>query len=105
VFQPHRYTRTADLGPAFGVPLAGADHVIVTDIYSAGEQPIIGVSGRVVVQATEAAGGSAAFVRVLADVPGHVASIAAEGDTVLLLGAGDITTIAAEVTKAIEASP
>lgn len=105
VFQPHRYTRTADLGPAFGVPLARADHVIVTDIYSAGEQPIIGVSGRVIVQATEAAGGSASFVRVLADVPEHVASIAANGDTVLLLGAGDITTIAAEVTKAIGGTP
>lgn len=105
VFQPHRYTRTADLGPAFGVPLARADHVVVTDIYSAGEQPIIGVSGRVVVQATEAAGGTASFVRVLADVPEYIASIATEGDTVLLLGAGDITTIAAEVTKAIGASP
>lgn len=104
VFQPHRYTRTADLGPEFGVPLARADHVIVTDVYAAGEQPMIGVSGRLVARAVEAAGGVVTYVPILSDVPSHVADIAEPGDTVLLLGAGDITVIAGPVTRAIEAT-
>lgn len=103
VFQPHRYTRTADLGPEFGAPLARADHVIVTDVYAAGEQPIIGVSGRLVSRSVEAAGGAATYVPILSDVPARLADLAGPGDTVLLLGAGDITVLAGPVTRAIEA--
>ncbi|VAW07320.1 UDP-N-acetylmuramate--L-alanine ligase, partial [hydrothermal vent metagenome] len=103
VFQPHRYTRTADLAPDFGAPLALADTVIVTDIYAAGEQPIIGVSGRLVVQATDAAGGEVQFVPRITDVAAVVSDLVEPGDTVLLLGAGDITSIASEVALAIEA--
>src|SRR5205085_5036050 len=43
-FQPHRYTRTASLMDAFGPALAGADHVVLTDIYAASEDPIPGVT-------------------------------------------------------------
>ena len=43
-FQPHRYTRTAALMHAFGPSLAGADHIVLTDIYSAGEDPMPGVT-------------------------------------------------------------
>ncbi len=103
VFQPHRYTRTADLAPHFGAPLALADSVFVTDVYAAGEQPIIGVSGRLVVQATEAAGGDVQFVPRLSDVPAAVAGVVEPGDTVLLLGAGDITSVSSDVAIAIEA--
>jgi UDP-N-acetylmuramate--alanine ligase len=103
VFQPHRYTRTADLGPEFGAPLAGADHIIVTDVYAAGEQPMIGVSGRLVARSAEAAGGDVQYVPMLSDVPRAVAAQVRPGDTVLLLGAGDITTLAGPVTRAIEA--
>ncbi len=103
VFQPHRYTRTADLAPQFGAPLALADTVIVTDVYPAGERPMIGVSGRLVAQATEAAGGTVRYIPRLSDVPEAVASDARPGDVLLLLGAGDITSIATDVAKAIEA--
>jgi UDP-N-acetylmuramate--alanine ligase len=103
VFQPHRYTRTADLAPEFGAPLALADAVFVTDVYAAGEQPIIGVSGRLVVEATEAAGGTVRFVPRITEVAHAVAEIAKPGDTVLLLGAGDITSVASEVALAVEA--
>jgi UDP-N-acetylmuramate--alanine ligase len=102
VFQPHRYSRTADLGPRFGAPLALADEVIVTDIYPAGESPIIGVTGRIVAQSVEAAGRPARYVPRLADVPDAIVDIAAEGDTVLLLGAGDITSITGDVAGAID---
>ena len=104
VFQPHRYTRTADLAPDFGAPLALADSVIVTDVYAAGERPIIGVSGRLVVQATEAAGGNVDFVPRLTDVPAAVAEIVHDGDTILLLGAGDITSIVSDVALAVGAA-
>lgn len=102
VFQPHRYTRTADLGPRFGASLALADEVIVTDVYSAGEHPIIGVSGLLVAQSVGAAGVDAAYVARIADVPAAVVDVVAEGDTVLLLGAGDIASVAPDVATAIE---
>jgi UDP-N-acetylmuramate--alanine ligase len=105
VFQPHRYTRTADLGPDFGAPLARADVVVVTDVYGAGEDPIIGVSGRLVATAAEAAGGSVRYVPRLTDVPDVIADLATGGDTVLLLGAGDITSIAGPVAQAIGRRP
>ena len=48
VFQPHRYTRTRDLLDAFGAALGGADEVVLTDIYAAGETPIPGVTAEAV---------------------------------------------------------
>jgi UDP-N-acetylmuramate--alanine ligase len=102
VFQPHRYTRTADLGPQFGEPLALADHVIVTDVYAAGEVPIIGVSGRIVSEAAVAAGADTTYVQNLTDVGAMVADLVEPGDTVLLLGAGDITSLAQPIALAIE---
>jgi UDP-N-acetylmuramate--alanine ligase len=103
VFQPHRYTRTADLGPQFGEPLALADQVIITDVYAAGEVPIIGVSGRIVAEASEAAGAVTSYVPNLSDVGDVVASVVLAGDTVLLLGAGDITSAAQSIALAIRA--
>lgn len=103
VFQPHRYTRTADLGPQFGEPLALADRVVVTDVYAAGEVPIIGVSGRIVAAASEAAGATTTYVPSLSDVGHTVADLAEPGDTVLLLGAGDITSAVRSIALAIQA--
>ena len=104
VFQPHRYTRTADLAPGFGAPLALADQVIVSDIYAAGERPIIGVTGRLVSQSVDAAGGTVAFIPRLTDIPDAVAAAAEPGDVILLLGAGDISSISGDVVLAIEAA-
>ena len=102
VFQPHRYTRTADLAPLFGSPLARADRVFVTDVYAAGEPPIIGVSGRIVAEAVEAAGGRASFVPRIADVAERLYTVINPGDTVLLLGAGDINSIVKDIVSVIE---
>jgi UDP-N-acetylmuramate--alanine ligase len=101
VFQPHRYTRTAELAPEFGRPLALADRVLVTDVYSAGEPPMPGVSGRLVVEAVAAAGGSVEYVPLLSDVPAMLKPQVREGDLVLLLGAGDITAYADDITAAV----
>ena len=51
VFQPHRFSRTAALAAEFGSAFADADVLIVTDVYSAGEPPVPGVSGRLVADA------------------------------------------------------
>jgi UDP-N-acetylmuramate--alanine ligase len=93
VFQPHRYTRTANLAPAFGAPLSTADRVIVTDIYSAGEQPQPGVTGRIVAEAVAASGGRVDYVPRLGDVPAIVSPELEAGDTVVLMGAGDVARI------------
>lgn len=103
VFQPHRYTRTADLAPLFGEPLARADRVFVTDVYAAGEPPIIGVSGRIVAEAVEAAGGVASYVPRVGDVADRVVAIAKPGDVIVLMGAGDVNAIVPELTAGIEA--
>ena len=51
VFQPHRYSRTAELGTEFGPAFGDADVVVVTDVYGAGEAPVPGVSGLLVADA------------------------------------------------------
>ena len=51
VFQPHRYTRTASIGPQFADAFTDADTLVLTDVYAAGETPIPGVSGRVILRA------------------------------------------------------
>ena len=101
VFQPHRYTRTAGLAPAFGEPLAGADRIIVTDVYGAGEQPQPGVTGRLVEEAVRAGGGDVEYVQHLADVPPRLARSLEPGDTLILMGAGDVATIWTDVADRI----
>lgn len=102
VFQPHRYTRTAEHGPAFGEPLAAADRVIVTDIYPAGEAPIPGVSSRLVADAVAAAGGAVDFIPDLAAAGRMLAESVEPGDLVVLLGAGDINSLAEPLARSLE---
>ncbi|MFN2543123.1 MAG: UDP-N-acetylmuramate--L-alanine ligase [Actinomycetota bacterium] len=99
VFQPHRYSRTRALGRALGESLAGAHVVVVTDVYGAGEEPIPGITGKVVVDGLAE---SAPSKRVLylprrSDVVQYLLEEIRAGDLVLSLGAGDITTLADEL--------
>ena len=93
VFQPHLFTRTQRQGEAIGLVLAAADHVVVTEIYPAREQPIEGVTGKIVVDAARAAGARVDWVPDRAELPGALAALARDGDVVLTLGAGDITEV------------
>ncbi len=93
-FQPHRYSRTASLLDAFGPALAGADHVLLTDIYSAGEEPIAGVT----LEALGAAVRRTVTVPVdlvprLDDLVPAIARVVRPGDVVITLGAGSIGTV------------
>jgi UDP-N-acetylmuramate--alanine ligase len=94
VFQPHRYTRTAALWRDFADAFSGADALVLTDVYPAGEQPQPGVSGRLVLRAVLDAHTDQAvtYLPRRADLVAHVPRLARPGDVVLTLGAGDLTT-------------
>ena len=90
-FQPHRYSRTQLLQKEFGGAFADVDRLILTDVYSAGEAPIQGVSGETIVNAVaETTGQPTKYIQSRADVAPYLASIVRDGDLVLTMGAGDI---------------
>ncbi len=95
VFQPHRYTRTSQLWTSFAHCFEAADVVIVTDIYSAGEPPISGVTGELTWQAAKEAHPDLdiSYVARLEDAVDHLVDILRPGDLCLTLGAGDLTEI------------
>lgn len=102
VFQPHRYTRTQFLQEEFGKAFQGADVVIVTDIYSAGEQPIDGVTAELIVQALKRNGQEAIFLNRLDDVVEYLRHQIRSGDLVLTIGAGNVWTVGKNLAKALE---
>jgi len=93
VFQPHRYTRTRDLLDEFGRALGGADAIVLTDIYAAGEAPIAGATAEAVAEVVRKTGRPVTLVKALDDVPAAVARIARPNDLVITLGAGSIGTM------------
>ena len=108
VFQPHRYSRTASLATSFARSFDEADVVVITEIYSAGEEPRPGVSGKLVVDAvaagaggpTQARGGRQPKVVWLPsrlDVVGWLRANLRAGDLCMTLGAGDLTTLPGEL--------
>lgn len=105
IFQPHRYSRTEALGAEFGAAFADADRVVLMDVYSAGETPIPGVSGKTVLDALllDDARAQAAYFPHRVDIEGYVAERARRGDLVMTMGAGDVTTIGPELVRALGA--
>jgi UDP-N-acetylmuramate--alanine ligase len=104
-FQPHRYTRTAALLHAFGPALAPADHIVLADIYSAGEDPIEGVTIDALAEVVRReAGRPVEVVRRVDDVAPLLARLARPGDVVLTLGAGSIGSVAAKLIDELEKS-
>ena len=89
LFQPHRYSRTQALAHDLGQALAGADVVVVTDVYGSGETPVAGVTGELVANAVE--GTEVHYRLALTDAITTVAKLARPGDVILTLGAGDVT--------------
>ena len=92
LFQPHLYSRTLHLAHGFAEALAGADAVCVTEIYPAREEPLPGVTGRLIVDelADLRPGMRLGWAPGLEDAARVVAAWARPGDTVLTLGAGDV---------------
>jgi len=102
VFQPHRYSRTRGLLDRFGPALAGADEIVLTDIYAAGEDPVPGVTADLLAEhVRRSVTAPLHLVRKIAELPGAVAAIARPGDAVILLGAGSIGGAAEPIVAAL----
>jgi UDP-N-acetylmuramate--alanine ligase len=97
-FQPHRYTRTRDCFEDFVKVVAQADAVLLTEVYAAGEAPIVAADGRSLARALRVAGKiEPVFVEHVADMPQAIADNARDGDVVLCMGAGSIGAVSAKV--------
>jgi UDP-N-acetylmuramate--alanine ligase len=92
LFQPHLYSRTRHLAAEFGRALAEADVAYVTEIYRAREEPVEGVSGKLVVDAAAEArpGMLVGWAPDVEEAGRLIARHARAGDTVLTVGAGDV---------------
>ena len=103
LFQPHLYTRTRHLAHEFGAALAEADVVAVTEIYRAREDPLDGVTGKLIVDrlAERRPGMQVAWVPRLEDGARILAGWARPGDLVLTMGAGDVDRAGPLVLEAL----
>ena len=99
VFQPHRYSRTASLWRDFASAFEGADLLVVTDIYPAGEAPRPGVTGKLVVDAVLGAHPEQrlAYLPARSDLVPYLRRVLRPGDLCLTLGAGDLTSLPTEL--------
>ena len=101
-FQPHRYSRTQQLMNDFGPALAGADEIVLTDIYGAGEEPIAGVTLDVLAESVRRSAAERVHVaRRLEDVIPELLRIARAGDAVITLGAGSIGSLPGKLVSAL----
>lgn len=103
VFQPHRYSRTGAFAKQFGEAFVDADHVVLMDVYSAGEVPIPGVSGRTILDAVldNDARAQVAYLPHRADLVPFLTSKLHAGDLLMTMGAGDVTAVGPELLQAI----
>ena len=94
-FQPHRYTRTRDVFEDFVKVLSTADVLLLTEVYSAGESPIVAADGKSLVRAIRVQGKvEPIFVETVEELPAAIFSIVQDGDVVLVMGAGSVGSVA-----------
>jgi len=94
VFQPHRYTRTRDCFEDFVSVLSTVDALVLTDVYAAGEAPIVAADGRALARAVRVMGRvEPVFVEHVAELPDAIRSAIRGGDVVLVMGAGSIGNV------------
>ncbi|WP_018156276.1 UDP-N-acetylmuramate--L-alanine ligase [Demetria terragena] len=98
VFQPHLYSRTQHAADGLAAALCLADHAVVLDIYGAREQPVPGVTGRLVSDQVP----GATFAADHQDALDAVTEIARSGDLVLTVGAGDVTALGPRILDQLE---
>jgi UDP-N-acetylmuramate--alanine ligase len=100
-FQPHLFTRTRDFATEFGRALALADRILVLGIYPAREDPLPGVTGRLVADAAAAAAGAdrVDYAETLAEGVTALGTLLRPGDLVVTIGAGDVTRVGRELAS------
>jgi len=105
LFQPHRYSRTEALAREFGDAFTSADRVAFMDVYSAGEPPIPGVSGKTLLEEVleQHPRTQAAYLPHRGDIVTFLASRCRPGDLLLTMGAGDVTTVGPELVHELTA--
>jgi len=96
-FQPHRYTRTRDCFEDFVRVLSTADAVLLTEVYSAGEAPIVAADTRSLIRSIRVAGKvEPQFVETTEELPEAILNIVQAGDVVIVMGAGSIGQVASK---------
>jgi len=99
-FQPHRFTRTRDCFEDFIKVIGRADAVLLTEVYAAGEAPIVAADGRALARALRVAGQvEPLFVDRVDELPQAIARNARAGDVVMCMGAGSIGGVPAKVVE------
>ena len=105
-FQPHRYTRTRDCFDDFVKVIGQADAVLLTEVYAAGEAPIVAADGRSLARALRVAGHiEPVFVDDIAALPQAIVDAVRDGDVVLCMGAGSIGAVPAKVAAQRQDKP
>ncbi len=100
-FQPHRYTRTRDLFDDFARILSTVDVLVLTEVYSAGEAPIVGADARALTRAIRTRGEiDPIFAGPVDELVSLLSSQLRDGDLLLTMGAGDIGLAAADLGRA-----
>ena len=100
IFQPHRYSRTSFLREEFGRAFQAADHLILTDVYAAGELPIAGVSGELIKQEIERQTSQhPTYIPDKHKITRYLLEFIEPGDLVMTMGAGDIYRIGEELVE------
>ena len=104
VFQPHRYSRTRRLYHEFGASFSAADAVLITDVYGAGEMPQPGVNGKLIVDAIceTLDHPDVYYIPEQRDIPRTLGTISNPNDTVLTMGAGDISQVGDELLELLK---
>jgi UDP-N-acetylmuramate--alanine ligase len=100
-FQPHRYSRTRDCFEDFVKVISqGCDAVLLSEVYAAGEAPIVAADGRSLARALRVAGQmEPVFVEKIADMPQIILSNVRDGDVLLSMGAGSIGGVPAQLVE------
>ncbi|MDZ7735346.1 MAG: UDP-N-acetylmuramate--L-alanine ligase [Gammaproteobacteria bacterium] len=100
IFQPHRYTRTRDLFEDFTRTLSEIDVLLLMDVYPAGEAPIAGADSRSLCRAIRLRGQvDPVFVEERDSLYGLLPGLLEDGDILLVLGAGDVSSLAPEIKR------
>lgn len=103
VFQPHRYTRTRDCFEDFVRVMGMADAVILTEVFAAGEPPLVAADGRALARGLRVAGRvEPVFVEALEELPEAIATMAKDQDVFLVMGAGSISRLPAMLKEAFQ---